>query len=102
MALHLHRGHLAFFRRHLAHSGESDGATTLGPWECTGFVTDLAWAEGQRLTPCLAFRDVGDYRLRLTRVDAPPPLPLVRRKLEYEDSLWRSLDWDASEQGEVD
>ncbi|CAK9065859.1 unnamed protein product [Durusdinium trenchii] len=36
----------------------------LGPWETTGFVSDLDWAEGRRLTPCLAFRDEGAYRVR--------------------------------------
>ncbi|CAK9002481.1 Uncharacterized protein SCF082_LOCUS7362 [Durusdinium trenchii] len=36
----------------------------LGPWETTGFVSDLDWAEGRRLTPCLAFRDEG-YSPRL-------------------------------------
>ena len=60
--------------------------TEMGPWETTGFVSDLDWAEaesraelwlfgwqlacgtaalgqGRRLTPCLAFRDEGAYRV---------------------------------------
>jgi len=97
MGLYLQGGHLAFFRRHSATS--ADGSTTeKGDWECTGFVTDLSWAEGRRLTPCLAFRDVGDYHLRTTRIDSSPPIELKETTLAYKDSLWRSLDWDAGEQ----
>jgi len=106
MGLYLKGGHLAFFRRHAAAVPESGDAGTdaadtelqLGPWECTGFVTDLSWAEGKRLTPCLAFRDVGAYQVCMTRVGAQPPVAAQRSTLAYEESNWRSLDWDADEQ----
>jgi len=106
MGLYLKGGHLAFFRRHAAAAPESgdagaaaaDRELVLGPWECTGFVTDLSWAEGRRLTPCLAFRDVGTYQVCMTRVGAQPPVAPQRSTLAYEESNWRSLDWDAGEQ----
>eukprot|EP00929_Paragymnodinium_shiwhaense_P084328 TRINITY_DN4507_c0_g2_i1.p1 TRINITY_DN4507_c0_g2~~TRINITY_DN4507_c0_g2_i1.p1 ORF type:complete len:581 (-),score=85.55 TRINITY_DN4507_c0_g2_i1:125-1867(-) len=50
------------------------GPLELGPWETTGFVSDLGWAEGRRLTPCLAFRDEGAYRVRVVCVGTTPPL----------------------------
>lgn len=43
------------------------------PWESTGFVSGVAWAEG-RLTPCLAFRDEGPYQVRVVRVGREPPI----------------------------
>jgi len=47
----------------------------MGPWETTGFVSDLGWAEGRRLTPCLAFRDEGAYQVRVVCVGSKPPVP---------------------------
>jgi len=105
MGLYLQGGLLAFYRQHVERErGTEEKATGLqvGAWECTGFVTDLSWAEGKRLTPCLAFRDVGDYHLRLTRIDAHPPVMPAERKLAFDNSLWRSLDWDATEQDEAE
>mmetsp|Transcript_18677 Transcript_18677/g.47984 ORF Transcript_18677/g.47984 Transcript_18677/m.47984 type:complete len:390 (-) Transcript_18677:458-1627(-) len=105
MGLYIKGGHVAFFRRHAILPESGDGEVDavgkepeLGPWECTGFVTDLSWAEGKRLTPCLAFRDIGAYQVCMTRVDAGPPIVPQRSTLAYEESNWRSLDWDAGEQ----
>lgn len=53
-----------------------DSRRRLGPWETTGFVSDFSWAEGRRLTPCLAFRDEGAYRVRIVAVGAKPPIPV--------------------------
>ncbi|CAE8739809.1 unnamed protein product, partial [Polarella glacialis] len=51
MGLYLRGGQLAFFRRHYRTSGGEDqqdgGVPELGPWETTGFVTNLSWAEGR-------------------------------------------------------
>lgn len=41
-------------------------------------MSDLAWAEGRRLTPCLAFRDEGAYRVRVVTVGAKPPIVLQK------------------------
>jgi len=90
MGLYLHAGQLAFFRQH---AGE--GA---GPWESTGFITDLAWAEGRRLTPCLAFRNEGKYRVRMCRVSSRPPLMPQHTAAAYDESSWSSLYWDADQE----
>jgi hypothetical protein len=89
IALYLHRGHLAFFRR-CARESE------LGPWESTGFISDLTWAEGKRITPCLAFRDEGDYQVRVARVGSEPPLSPERTSVAYDES-WSGLDWEAGQ-----
>lgn len=97
MGLYLRGGHLAFFRRHYRTTGEGE-APELGAWETTGFVTDLSWAEGRRLTPCLAFRNEGSYQVRMVCVSSTPPLMPERTAAAYQDGNWSSLDWDATEQ----
>mmetsp|Transcript_44880 Transcript_44880/g.116288 ORF Transcript_44880/g.116288 Transcript_44880/m.116288 type:complete len:371 (+) Transcript_44880:78-1190(+) len=96
MGLYLKGGHLAFFRRHVV-VGADRKATEVGEWETTGFVTDLSWAEGQRLSPCLAFRDTGDYQIHMACLNAQPPVV----PSAYADAQWRSLDWDAGEQEDM-
>jgi len=98
IGLYLLGGHLAFFRRHVAPSEE--GEAELGPWECTGFVTDLAWAEGKELTPCLAFRDEGAYRVRMVCVGSKPPLTPQRAASAYDEASWSDLNWDADQEAE--
>eukprot|EP00928_Gymnodinium_smaydae_P016195 TRINITY_DN16040_c1_g5_i1.p1 TRINITY_DN16040_c1_g5~~TRINITY_DN16040_c1_g5_i1.p1 ORF type:complete len:480 (+),score=69.05 TRINITY_DN16040_c1_g5_i1:120-1442(+) len=91
VALYLFQGHLAFLRR-----CTSDAATThAGRWETTGFVTDLSWAEGRCLTPCLAFRDEGTYQVKIARVGTSPPLPLDIAPTSYDENRWAGLDWEA-------
>jgi len=97
MALHLQGGHLAFFRRHAARSNEEPKDITLGPWECTGFVTDLTWAEGKRLTPCLAFRNEGKYRARMVCVGSQPPVLPSLTPMAFQEASWSALDWDADQ-----
>jgi hypothetical protein len=98
IGLYLHQGHLAFFRKSVSRSGDSM-EPAVGSWECTGFVTDLSWAEGRQLTPCLAFRNEGAYRVRVTRVGScSPPVRPERNAMAYEGASWNSLDWDASQE----
>lgn len=105
MGLYLRKGRLAFFRRcescpsgegqgWLQHRGSaSSSGAGLGPWETTGFISDLDWAEGRRLTPCLAFRDEGGYRVRVVRVGSEPPLPEDRWRSGPEGG-WSDFDWE--------
>jgi hypothetical protein len=93
VGLYLFEGHLAFLRRC---AGEEPGQDP-GPWESTGFVTDLSWSEGRCLTPCLAFRDEGAYRVRIVRVGAFPPLALDSVPATYDEARWSGLDWEAGE-----
>jgi len=87
MGLYLCNGHLAFFRRW--GSGDSEGR-----WETTGFCTDLKWAQGPRLSLCLAFRDHGGYRVRITRVSrSPPELPQPSTEA-YKEDKWHKLYGD--------
>uniref|UniRef100_A0A7S1R2V8 Uncharacterized protein n=1 Tax=Alexandrium catenella TaxID=2925 RepID=A0A7S1R2V8_ALECA len=121
MGLYLHHGRLAFFRRcdggaaeegqeqaqrgggareaaesvRTPQSTPSASAPDLGPWETTGFISDLGWAEGRRLTPCLAFRDEGAYRVRVVCVGTQPPLPPERWSGDGEaDAGWSGFDWE--------
>lgn len=96
MGLYLRGGHLAFFRR-CTHRPDGDCEPEVGPWESTGFITDIAWAEGRRLTPCLAFRDEGMYRVRVVRVGSRPPHVPERSLVAYEGASWSGLDWEAGQ-----
>lgn len=97
MGLYLRGGHLAFFRKH-ANSSKDGKDVEAGPWESTGFVTDLTWAEGRRLTPCLAFRDEGTYHVRMICVSSRPPIMPERNGIAYEETSWSGLDWDAGQE----
>lgn len=105
MGLYLHRGRLAFFRRcksGLTETQETEtihgeqGEAQLGPWETTGSISDLSWAEGRRLTPCLAFRDEGAYKVRVVCVGTQPPLPLERWSASGDGggTGWSGFDWE--------
>jgi hypothetical protein len=95
MGLYLHGGRLAFFRRCDPAPGE-EGYGQVGPWETTGFISDLLWAEGRRLTPCLALRDAGAYRVRIVRVCDQPPKVSAETQTPGDGVEWNDLDWEAS------
>lgn len=95
MGVYLYRGHLAFFRRCIFKG--SQGAVETRSWESTGFITDLAWAEGRCLTPCLAFRDEGAYQVSVVGIGPRPPLPPEQTAMAYDDSSWSGLDWEAGQ-----
>lgn len=63
-------------------------------WETTGFCTDLKWASGQRLSLCLAFRDDGQYHVRIARVGRNPPVSPHRSEAAYQDGKWNHLYGD--------
>lgn len=94
MGLYLHHGRLAFYRRCDPSQGE-EGYGQPGSWETTGFISDLRWAEGRRLTPCLALRDAGNYRVRIVRVCSEPPRMPTEPQISG-DAEWNDLDWEAS------
>mmetsp|Transcript_18625 Transcript_18625/g.50509 ORF Transcript_18625/g.50509 Transcript_18625/m.50509 type:complete len:381 (-) Transcript_18625:108-1250(-) len=101
LGMYLKGGHIAFYRRHVV-AGENDEEPELGPWESTGFVTDLTWAEGKRLTPCLAFRNEGQYRVSAVCVGSQPPLLPEKNAAAYQEASWSSLNWDADQDFEED
>jgi hypothetical protein len=101
MGLYLYSGSLAFFRR-CANGLIEGGSMELGPWETTGFVSDLSWAEGRRLTPSLAFRGEGEYSVKILRVDKQPPMPVGRPSTELHNSVgWSGFDWEVGEHDEA-
>jgi hypothetical protein len=108
MGMYLCAGRLAFFRRCAAPprsleagslpNAEDAEESVLGPWETTGFVSDLSWAEGTRLTPCLAFRDHGAYHVRIVSVGTEPPFQPERPKnLGAMDARWSRFDWEGGD-----
>mmetsp|Transcript_27250 Transcript_27250/g.71788 ORF Transcript_27250/g.71788 Transcript_27250/m.71788 type:complete len:373 (-) Transcript_27250:538-1656(-) len=118
LGLYLLRGRIAFVRRSALRlaaddedllratrglDGNSDpevmakeASLELGPWETTGFVSDLAWAAGRRLTPCLAFRDAGGYRVQIASVSTEPPLPIERNSGADGTLGWCGFDWNGA------
>jgi len=138
MGLYLRQGHLAFFRRcsaalavgsalpgaegrpasaapaaangaaSVSASASASAGKLLSRWETTGFVSDLAWAEGRCLTPCLAFRDEGAYRVRVVRVGPDPPIPLDcvadarAGGGDQREVGWSGFDWEVGAPAAVD
>lgn len=94
MGLYLKGGRLAFFRR--CDSAPSEEKVEKGQWETTGFISDLLWAEGRRLTPCLALRDAGAYSVRIVRVCSEPPRIPAETQVP---GVWNDLDWEATPGG---
>lgn len=79
----------------------ADGQTNLDTsqsatpsWETTGFCTDLGWASGQRLSMCLAFRDDGNYNVRINKVCRSPPIAPHKSEAAYQDGKWNHLYGD--------
>jgi len=101
MGLYLYSGSLAFFRR-CANGVSEGGVMDLGPWETTGFVSDLSWAEGRRLTPSLAFRGEGEYSVKILRVDTQPPIAVGKPSAELHSNVgWSGFDWEVGEHDEA-
>eukprot|EP00929_Paragymnodinium_shiwhaense_P008061 TRINITY_DN11198_c0_g1_i1.p1 TRINITY_DN11198_c0_g1~~TRINITY_DN11198_c0_g1_i1.p1 ORF type:complete len:406 (-),score=69.65 TRINITY_DN11198_c0_g1_i1:242-1459(-) len=92
VGIYLEAGNLAFLRK-TARGAEQPPAC----WESTGFVTDLSWAQGRCLTPCVAFRDEGQYHVKILRVDSCPPVHLGKPPQVYDEDRWTSLDWEATD-----
>mmetsp|Transcript_12273 Transcript_12273/g.23211 ORF Transcript_12273/g.23211 Transcript_12273/m.23211 type:complete len:303 (-) Transcript_12273:103-1011(-) len=104
VGVYIFSGRLAFFRRCIIHNDEQDAQSEvplkeetreMGPWECTGFITDLSWAEGRRLTPCLAFRDEGAYKVRVARLCSDPPQFPTWSQAAIDGHSWSALNWEA-------
>jgi len=83
VGLYVKHGLIAFFRQYAAL-----------PWESTGFCVDFSWARGQRLTPCLAFRDQGKYITRVTSVGKSPPFEPQVHEEAFNPSRWKELNWE--------
>ena len=107
IGVYIFSGQLAFFRRCVQSSVEEEDSSAetpakesgeageLGPWECTGFITDLFWAEGKLLTPCLAFRNEGPYKVRVSQLCPDPPYVPARSKAAFDGTSWLALNWEA-------
>lgn len=93
MGLYVRNGHIAFFRKYKRKDSEGEDE----PWESTGFVIDLSWADGKRLTPCLAFRDEGPYRVHVVRVDCNPPIKPEKMVAAYMEKNWSELNWEGGQ-----
>jgi hypothetical protein len=120
IGLYLYRGRLSFYRKCASDmftpnpdGGSTDVADTswIGtgpalqgppptdepgavPWESTGFISDITWAEG-RLTPCLAFRDEGAYQVQIVNVGTQPPLPTQDWVAQDDKTIgWSGFDWE--------
>jgi len=94
MGLYLQGGQLAFFRRWNVPMNSASDSKSGPEWETTGFCTDLKWAQGPRLSLCLAFRDSGPYRALITQVNNTPPVQPSPSADAYQDSKWSLLYGD--------
>ena len=89
VSMHIRNSRVSFFRRY-------GGPDSFEEWESTGYVIDVAWACGRPLTPCLAFRDEGEYKAKVTRSDsgAPPVKPV---EVVTENLKWFPLNWEQNQ-----
>jgi hypothetical protein len=71
------------------------------PVHSTGVVGDCSWAHGGLITPCIAFRDQGEYsvHIRSMRVSARPDCSLP---LKCTPPDWKSLLWSGEQTSEED
>eukprot|EP00929_Paragymnodinium_shiwhaense_P065242 TRINITY_DN32726_c0_g1_i1.p1 TRINITY_DN32726_c0_g1~~TRINITY_DN32726_c0_g1_i1.p1 ORF type:complete len:442 (+),score=65.26 TRINITY_DN32726_c0_g1_i1:85-1410(+) len=97
LGIHVRGGQLGFSRRCSSQPLSQGGV--MGPWEFTGFISDLTWADGHRLTPCLAFRDPGAYsvKLRYLRAESDSmPVEVGRQHKSKATTVpvWTGLDWE--------
>lgn len=89
IGLYLQNGWLAFYRKE----------TNSEKWETTQFITKIDGAlnlklDGQTpasVTPCLAFRDFGDYFCKVSKICKDPPIKPITAK----NIIWKNLTWDA-------
>lgn len=73
-------------------------------WEICSNVTNCSeWLTGNVITPCVAFRDPGDYDIRIERVDSHIPsyiqsdmVPTAAPKVE-----WRPMKWEGDEREDI-
>lgn len=91
MGLYIHNGHIAFFRKYTKQEGDD----TEPDWETTGFIIDVCWAEGRKLTPCLAFRDEGSYQVHIGKIGSSPPIRPKTLPGAYEQQNWIPLSFEA-------
>lgn len=94
MGLYLQGGQLAFFRQWKNGGNEDAEGGRFPRWETTGFCTDLRWAQGPRLSLCLAFRDTGAYQALITQVNNTPPIQPSPSAEAYKESKWSLLYGD--------
>lgn len=96
MGLFMQDGNIAFFRKYDKPEPQENGEPRVSRWETTGFIMDIDWAEGRKLTPCLAFRDQGSYNVRLAKLGSEPPIWPKKMRGAYNPMTWTALNWDAT------
>ena len=62
-------------------------------WDCTGPVCDSSWVTGEQITPCIAFRECGPYKVTLRKYSVCHR-PLVGN-MKSDAPVWKSLDGSA-------
>lgn len=104
IGLFVFAGRIAFFRRcQPLQSGDApaledgnfkDGKVSGGQWESTGYISDFSWSQGSMLIPCIAFRNAGEYDVRISKVSSEPPMPLDAIQAATPASVGRWQDFD--------
>lgn len=84
---------ISFYRKH--HSFPT--------WETTGTVADCTWVTGGIVTPCLAFREAGDYNIKINtvRLGLPIKASCVRTTVSLV-SEWKQMRWLDEQEREED
>ena len=96
LGMYLKDGRLSFFRQVQKPSDFVDPSPPPPEkWESTGFVVDLSWTSlNSQLTPCVSFRETGNYQVRITRFGYGDP-PIAAPPDRMTEVEWTPMDWDA-------
>lgn len=91
MGVYVQNGNIAFFRKYEKRENDNEEPC----WGTTGFIMDAhPWAEGRKLTPCLAFEDEGsfeDAHVRVVQINSHPPFLPQKNRGAYNSRNWTVL-----------
>ena len=68
-------------------------------WQSSGLCVQLKDEfDATVLTPCIAFRDYGDYGVEISRVSEHPPVAVEENKALLENTAWQPITWSHADQ----
>lgn len=79
----------------------------ISAWECTGILPNITrWLTGTVITPCIAFRDPGDYDVRIEHIGTSLPSSIQTCSAFEPDYIpnkydWKTMSWEGEEREDI-